>query len=81
MNIAIIEKNSERTVTRGENKDRTLKHFNVVREFKTLELREQGVIKFAKVKDLQVNNMEIVLYVQHKKTMRIGGAFKTSVSD
>jgi hypothetical protein len=79
MNIALIERNSERSVTRGENKNRTLKHFNVVREFKTRELKKQGMIKFARVKDLAINNMEIVLYVQHKKTMKIGGALKTTV--
>lgn len=81
MNIAIIEKYSERNVTRGENKNRTLKHFNVVRKFETRELKRQDVIKFANVKDLSISNMEIVLYVQHKKTMKIGGALKTSVSE
>jgi len=81
MNIAIVEKNSEHNVTRGENKNRTLKHFNVVREFKTVNLKTKDVIMFAKVKDLPITNMEVVLYVQHKKTMRISGAAKTSVSE
>jgi hypothetical protein len=81
INIAMIEKNSELIVLRGENKNRTLKHFNVVREFETRELKKQDMIKFAKVKDLALSNTEIVLYVQHKKSMRIGGAIKTSVSE
>lgn len=79
MNIALIEINSEHTVTRGENKNRTLKHFNVVREFKTLDLKKKDVIMFSRIKDIPIHNMEVVLYVQHKKTMRIAGALKTSV--
>lgn len=81
LNIAVVEKNSERKITRGENKSRTLRHFNVVREFKTLESKKQGTIMLSGVKDLTFNNMEIVLYVQHKKTMRIVGASRISMSE
>lgn len=79
LNIAIIEKNSEHKVARGENKNRTLKHFNVVREFKTLELKKQDTISLRAVENLAIDNMEIVLYVQHKKTLRILGASKISL--
>ena len=72
MNIALIEKNSVHSVSRGENKNRTLRHFNVVREFKTHDLKSQKVM-FAPIEDVPVTNMEVILFVQHKKTMRIGG--------
>jgi hypothetical protein len=81
INIAIIEKNSEHIIARGENKNRTLKHFNVVREFKTLESKKQDTVKFHAIQDLDIGNMEVVLYVQNKKTMKIGGASKIAVSE
>ena len=78
VNIALVEKNSERSVTRGENKNRTLKHFNVVREFKTSDLKKQEIL-LTKIKDIPIDNFEVVVYVQHKKSMRIGGAVKIAI--
>jgi hypothetical protein len=80
MNIALVEKSTERTVTRGENKNRTLRHYNVVRDFQTLDLKKRNV-RLARVKEVVIDNMEVILYVQHKKTLRIGGAIKIPISE
>jgi hypothetical protein len=79
LNIALVERNSERQIMRGENKNRTLKHFNVVRVFKTVELTENGSVSLPVLADLSPDNMEIVLYVQHKKSWRIAGASKITM--
>jgi hypothetical protein len=79
LNIAVVEKNSVREITRGENKNRTLRHFNVVRVFKTVDLKESDNEIMPWIKDLQPDNAEVILYVQHKKTLRIMGATKISL--
>lgn len=80
LNIAIVEKSSVREVTRGENKSKTLRHFNVVRQFKTLELKEQGVVMLKNVDNLPITNSEVVLFVQQKKLLRIVGATKIPIT-
>lgn len=79
LNIAIIEKNSERKITRGENKSRTLRHFNVVREFTTRELKKQDQFLLKPAERLAPENMEIVLYVQQPRSMKIISAFQIPV--
>jgi hypothetical protein len=78
LNIAIIEKLTERKIARGENKSRTLKHFNVVRDFKTVDLKKTDSISLPVVEGLQKENMSVVLYVQQKKSMKIITACKIS---
>lgn len=78
LNIAIVEKNIERTITRGENKSRMLMHFNVVRGFNTIEPGKQGTFVVHTIENLATDNAEIVLYLQHKKTWRILGASRIS---
>jgi hypothetical protein len=77
VNIALIEKNCERKVTRGENKNKTLKHFNVVREFQTLPLKHEGSLSMP-VNSNAGDDLEVVVYVQ-RKNMKIVGAVKVPV--
>lgn len=73
INVALIEKNAERKITRGENKSRVLKHYNVVREFATRIMIRQDTVIIPLTSNPELNNTAIVLYVQHKKTMKIAG--------
>jgi hypothetical protein len=77
VNIALIEKNCEQKVTRGENKNRTLKHFNVVREFQTLALKHEGSLSMP-VNSKAGDDLEVVVYVQ-RRNMKIVGAVKVPV--
>ncbi|MFZ6011376.1 MAG: DUF1223 domain-containing protein [Bacteroidota bacterium] len=79
LNIAVVENQAERKITRGENKSRTLRHHNVVRAFKTIEPKIQGEIKLTLPEDLRPGGGSIILYVQYEKTLRILGASKISL--
>lgn len=80
INVALIEKSAQRKITRGENKSRVLKHYNVVREFATRNMIRQDTVLIPLAPNLKLNNMAIVLYVQHKKTMKIAGGILIPVS-
>ncbi len=71
LNIAVVEKHAEREVLRGENKNRKLKHYNVVRVFHSEEAKEEGDIEISWPSDLQHENGNVIAYLQHKKTMKI----------
>jgi hypothetical protein len=78
VNVALIEKNSERRVKAGENKNKTLKHFNVVREFRTMPLRRENSLTLP-VDPKAGDDLEVVVYVQRKNTMKIVSAVKVPV--
>lgn len=77
VNIALIEKNCERRVTKGENKNKTLKHFNVVREFQTLPLKRADGLTIP-IPVRSGDDLEVVIYVQ-RKNMKIVSALKVGV--
>jgi len=71
LNIAVIEKQVERQVLRGENKNKKLKHYNVVRVFKSEEAKAEGDIEISWPSDLPREKGNVVAYLQHKKTLKI----------
>ena len=77
INIALIEKNSERRVTGGENKNKRLKHFNVVREFQTMPLKREGSLTMP-VNPKAGDDLEVVVFVQ-RKNMKIVSAVKVPI--
>jgi hypothetical protein len=79
INIAVIEKYRERKITRGENKSRTLKHYNVVRHFKTVDARMEDSIILDTLHSSLSEDIEVVLYIQNKKSLRILGAVKVEI--
>ena len=74
LNVALVQTSIENHVKNGENKDRVLKHYNVVRKFQTVDLESSGQLIFELPPDLAVNKCELVLYVQHRRNLRVMGA-------
>lgn len=74
LNVALVQTSIENHVKNGENKDRVLKHYNVVRKFQTVDLDSSGQLILELPPDLAVNKCEIVLYVQHRRNLRVMGA-------
>jgi len=74
LNVALVQTSIENHVRNGENKDRVLKHYNVVRKFQTVDLESSGQLTFELPPDLAVNKCELVLYVQHRRNLRVMGA-------
>jgi hypothetical protein len=70
LNIAIVETHAEQKITRGENKNRTLKHYNVVRRFQSGDLNKSGTVEIIVDETITPENAEVVLYVQDKRTMK-----------
>jgi hypothetical protein len=76
LNIALIELSVKKDVKRGENKNRILKHYNVVRELQTMELLPSGESKITLPADLDPNNSAVVIFVQHQRNLKVLGAVK-----
>ncbi|SHH63464.1 Protein of unknown function [Chryseolinea serpens] len=71
LNVAVIEERVEHSVLRGENKDKVLKHFHVVRSMKQHEAKEKDEINLVWPRGLGENKGSIILYLQNAKTLRI----------
>ncbi len=79
LNVALTENYIEHRVLRGENKDKTLRHYKVVLNFKTVELHKQDTVSIDLHENLNLSSTEVVLFAQHKKSMRILGASKIAL--
>ncbi|GHN00636.1 hypothetical protein WSM22_21250 [Cytophagales bacterium WSM2-2] len=74
MNIVIFENEVTHQVLRGENKNRTLKHYHVVKSLKTISPLHKGTTSAHWPEDLIPEKGGVILYIQHIKSMRITGA-------
>ncbi len=78
---ALVERDLSQKPTRGENKGRTLKHDNVVREFDTVELSGDSVkIDLSVPKDVQREHASVIVYVQDRHTLKILGVTRVDLS-
>ncbi len=76
INIAIVEKDFENMVPRGENGGRKLHHDNVVRSFVSKPLVQSQKVEI----DLPVGNIEktsVVVYIQDQRMHVVGAIAKT----
>ena len=75
VNFALVERGLVSQVTAGENGGRTLKHDNVVREFKTIDLDNvKGTVVFTKPRENDLTRFSVIAYVQSKEDMAISAA-------
>lgn len=74
LNIAIVERDVENNVPRGENRGRKLHHDNVVRGFKTVEAKNNGTIEIDIPKGLNFEKSSVIVYAQDKYDWEISGA-------
>src|ERR1051325_5284221 len=73
--FAVVKRNLETTVTRGENKGKTLKHENVVRAFKIIELKDRkGSVMMPPLYKGLSKNHSLIAFIQDASTMEIVGA-------
>jgi hypothetical protein len=89
LNFALVERNLETKVLRGENGGRTLKHDNVVRLFKTVKIRStvlassgvatEGVENFNLQNDFKLKDCSVIVYLQDAQTMKIVAASKMAL--
>ena len=63
INFAIVERELENFVPRGENNGKTLRHDNVVRVFKSMRLKKNGVVEL-KLPEINLAKSSIIAYAQ-----------------
>ncbi|MDB5323014.1 MAG: hypothetical protein JWN40_4645 [Phycisphaerales bacterium] len=73
LHIALVERNLQTKVLRGENAARTLSHDNVVRAFESIPLeKSQGQLDVTLPLDLKRQNASIIGYVQNQTMHTLG---------
>jgi len=73
LHLALVQRQAEQAVSRGENAGRTLRHANVVRAFETVPAGF-GSQTLTLPSDLDAENATVVAYAQSPATMRVVGA-------
>ncbi|MCW3092776.1 MAG: hypothetical protein JWP81_3845 [Ferruginibacter sp.] len=80
VNIALLQIVAQTHVQRGENKGRTLKHIDIVQDFKTLNNSSKtGAVVFDLPRGISANNCKLLLYVQHRQTKEITAVAETLI--
>ncbi|MEM8893976.1 MAG: DUF1223 domain-containing protein [Bacteroidota bacterium] len=74
LNVALVERDIENYVPRGENRGRTLHHDNVVRFFTTYNSAKSGSVTVDLPGDAILENCSVVLYAQGKQNREVVGA-------
>lgn len=74
VNVALLQKKAMVEIPRGENAGRTLTHHHVVREFVTVKAEASGQIRLKLPDELAFEDIDVIGFVQDKKTMHILGA-------
>jgi hypothetical protein len=80
LNIAIVQLHGQTEVKGGENGGKQLRHINIVREFKTIDIsNETGNISLPLPKGLPLKDLRIIVYLQDKNNWHIKGAAETDI--
>lgn len=76
--IALVQKNAERQIKRGENGGRTLRHVQIVRKLEAFKLRETGAgeVHFPLHSEFAAGKWEMIGFLQDRKTGEISAAGK-----
>jgi hypothetical protein len=79
--IAVLQKNAQTRVERGENGGRTLSHVQIVRKLQMVSLNgNSGEVKVALPKGFDTQNWEVVGFLQNTSTGAITGADRATFS-
>jgi hypothetical protein len=73
INVAVVEKNIENYVPRGENSGKKLHHDNVVRTFITQPVKKEQPVQLSLSK-MNINNALVIVYIQNKDRVVVGAA-------
>ncbi|HWB26927.1 MAG TPA: DUF1223 domain-containing protein [Chitinophagaceae bacterium] len=80
LNIALVELHAQSSVQRGENSGKLLHHVNVVRDFKTINVKEQrGDVVLALPQGLTGKDCAVIAYIQDASTWKITTAASAEI--
>jgi hypothetical protein len=74
--VAVVQKNAERQIKRGENGGRTLRHVQIVRKLEAFKLSDTGVgeVHVPLPSQFTAGEWEVIGFLQDKKTGDISAA-------
>ena len=81
LKIALVQVHAETSVNRGENRDRHLKHINVVREIQSVAISKKGTgeINYKIPGDLVASNLKVIAFIQDKHDLKIVAATDATI--
>ncbi|MCB0488125.1 MAG: DUF1223 domain-containing protein [Cyclobacteriaceae bacterium] len=71
LNIAVVERDIENYVSKGENRGKTLSHDNVVRVFESITLKQNGKLK-VDLSEVNPEKSSLILYIQDDNLKVLG---------
>lgn len=75
LRVALIQKQTQQNVKAGENRNKNLRHINVVREFLSYKITtSNGNLSINKPSQLSISELELVLYIQNADNTKIVAA-------
>lgn len=81
LNIVLVQNKALTNVRRGENEGRKLKHTNIVRDFKTIDLIENhGFVEVYLPQGIVAEECSVIAYTQKKDTWEVTSASKCIIS-
>ena len=82
LQIAIVQKNAQTKVERGENAGHTLSHIQIVRKLQTVALTTaEGDVQISLPKELNGQAWEVIGLIQDQNTGKISGAAKAVLNN
>lgn len=80
--VALVQRQGESRVTRGENQGRTLAHIGIVRDFRTFKLYGEGngVGTLTLPPDVQTTDVDVIGFLQNAETAAITAASKVGLT-
>lgn len=80
--VALVQRQGESRVTRGENQGRTLAHIGIVRDFRTFKLYGEGngVGTLTLPTDVQTTDVDVIGFLQNAETTAITAASKVGLT-
>lgn len=79
LNVALTQRRVSTAVARGENGGRTLDHHHVVRAYKRFAAVGAGTARLSVPRDVSIDELDAVAYVQDRATLEILGAARIAL--
>lgn len=79
INVALVQEEAKNYVDRGENSGRTLRHRNVVVDFKALPADTAGRVDVSHPEEAKRTDLAVVVFLQDKSNLRIVGASRVKI--
>ncbi len=82
LNLVLVQHQAIDFIQRGENKGKTLKHFYIVRDFKSLSPEKSQGTQYLNVPpDISAKDCDVIVFLQNSKTGQVLAATRSSIPE